>query len=57
MPRNRLYVAAAIALFGLVFCFSRWPAVSALQIVIPFVFGLAAGVMYGRGRPRPAGLA
>ena len=52
MPRRseipRLGLAISLALFGLVVTKAEYPALHAIQILLPFASGIAAGVLIGR---------
>jgi hypothetical protein len=52
MNRRDVLLSTTYAILGLVFTFSAYPQLRPLQILLPFVFGGAAGVSLGRARWR-----
>jgi len=47
-PRRFLIPALAFAILGLTTTFSRWPSLRAAQVLMPFVSGVATGLLIGR---------
>ncbi len=50
MKGGAILSAGAVSVVGLVITSSRWPELHVIQVLLPYVFGLAAGILYGRGR-------
>ena len=50
MYRRSVAYSGAIAVIGLILTSRSWPDLRLLQILLPFTFGLAAGVTFNRGR-------
>jgi len=51
MSRRYLVLSAFFAITGVFFTARSFPALRPLQILLPFIFGLAAGVALGRALP------
>jgi len=48
MNRRDFFIAAAVAVLGVVITARQYPQLRTLQILLPFAFGMAAGVLFGR---------
>ncbi len=47
--RRDFALALAFTIFGVVFTMYAYPAIRAVEVVLPFASGVAAGIALGRG--------